>query len=90
MSETLPNLLSVETLENGTLRLRKLEDTRKADQVHGLFRCPPPPPPIGSTSAVIFGHSRFLLRALNVAYRMGFHVACIQVRTRSSDCEPGI
>mmetsp|Transcript_6006 Transcript_6006/g.17193 ORF Transcript_6006/g.17193 Transcript_6006/m.17193 type:complete len:221 (+) Transcript_6006:86-748(+) len=38
MSETLPNLLSVETLENGTLRLRKLEDTRKADQVHGLFR----------------------------------------------------
>lgn len=38
MSETLPDLLSIEKQEDGTLRVRKLLNSRKADKMHGLFR----------------------------------------------------
>jgi large subunit ribosomal protein L6 len=38
MSETLPDLLSIEKLENGNYKLSKRVDTRQADQLHGLFR----------------------------------------------------
>lgn len=38
MSETLPDVLSIEEQEDKTLRVRKLINTRNANKLHGLFR----------------------------------------------------